>query len=135
MSAQSVTLRGRVAAEALMVDACTITRATGGRAFNTTLGAYSARTTGTIYTGACQVQIAGNADALTPDVAGADVTVQQLVVKVPVTAQGHRVQDLVTITASTLDASLVGRTYRVTALHGKSFATARRLQCEEITDA
>jgi hypothetical protein len=41
--------------------------------------------------------------------------------------------DLVTITASLLDADLVGRTFRVRELGHKSHMTARRVQLEEVT--
>lgn len=102
--------------------------------FDPNTGLYSDRTTETIYSGACQVQIGGNADALTPDIGGGSTTIQQLTVKVPVTDVSYEIQDLVTITAATLDETLVGRKYRVTALHAKTYATARRLQCDEVTD-
>jgi hypothetical protein len=80
MSATTATLRGRLAAEANMVDACTIQRVTG---------------------------------TSTNDTIASD--------------------DLVTITASLLDADLVGRTFRVRELGHKSHMTARRVQLEEVT--
>lgn len=135
MTAESATVAGRELAARLMVDSCTITRPNTARTFNRGTGSYTAGTTGPVYSGPCQIQIAALADAGTPDTEGGGATVQQILVKVPVDVTAYRVGDLVTVTAAILDDTLVGRDFRVTAIHGKTFATARRLQCEEVTDA
>ena len=54
MSAETLTLRGRLAAEQLMQDACTITRTTGSST-NLQSGAVT-KTTSTVYSGKCRVQ-------------------------------------------------------------------------------
>lgn len=135
MSAETLTQQGRTLAVALMVDACTVTRSGGDRIFNQTTGGYTTLAGTTVYSGPCQVQIPAQADASLDAMEGGGATTQQLEVKVPVDATVYRVQDLVTVTAAAHDPTLVGRRYRVTGLHAKSFSTARRLQVEETVDA
>ena len=134
MSATSTTLRGQVAALALMQDACTVTRITG-QATNTQTGAVT-NTTSTIYTGRCKIQRFGTTGAGTarPATVG-EAQVYQLpaAVHVPMTVTGVQVGDIVTVTASVLDPDLVGRTFWVRELFHKSYATARRLGLEEVT--
>ncbi len=131
MTALSVTLRGRTAATALMVDACTIAHPGAAATFNAATGVYADPAGTVFYTGPCQIQVGlavGGSDA-----GGAELTVLRLVVKVPVTVVGVEVDDVVTVTASLLDPDLVGRVFQVTAGHAKTFATARRLQVDEVT--
>lgn len=129
MSAQTVLLRGRAAAIALMVDACTIQHQTGSST-NTTTGAVTP-TYSTVYTGPCKVQGAMSAGG--QDIAEAHLAVLRPFVHVPITVTGVVEGDVVTITASVNDVELVGRVFRVLGPDHKSFATARRLQCIEVT--
>jgi hypothetical protein len=130
MSATSATLRGRLAAEALMVDTCTVQRQTGSTT-NDTTGVVTP-TYSTIYTGKCRVQ--QRVPVSKPaDVGQAHVWLQRLELQVPMSVTGIASDDLVTITASLLDADLVGRTFRVRELGHKTHMTARRVQLEEAT--
>lgn len=124
---------GRAAAEALMVDACTITRSGGAPVFNPATGAYTAPADVEVYDGKCRVQVSDAINEQSPEFGGREVTLQQAVVSVPVSGTGVAVGDTVTVTASEHDPELVGVVYRVLALHRKSHATARRLRCEEVT--
>lgn len=130
MTATSVTLRGRLAAEANMVDACTIKRVTGSST-NDNTGVVTP-TYSTIYSGKCRIQ--QTVPVSKPhDVGEAAVWLQRLELQVPMSVTGIASDDLVTITASLLDADLVGRTFHVRELGHKSHMTARRVQIEEVT--
>ena len=132
MSATSVTLRGQVAALALMQDACTVTRITG-QSTNTQTGAVT-NTTSTIYTGKAKIQQVVTGGLARPASVGeAQVWQLPLHAHLPMTAVGVQVGDIVTVTASVLDPDLVGRTFWVRELFHKSYATARRLGLEEVT--
>jgi hypothetical protein len=125
VSASSTVLRGRAAAEALMLDACTVKRATGS-AVDPEVGTITP-TYSTIYDGKCKVQ--QTAPATGPTVVGeAEVFVGQLQLHLPVTTATAAVapDDLVTITTCVLDATLVGKTFKLRGPAHKSFATARR---------
>ena len=131
MSATSVTLRGQVAALALMQDACTVTRITG-QSTNTQTGAVT-NTTSTVYSGRCKIQQVVTGGLARPASVGeAQVWQLPLHAHLPMTAVGVQVGDIVTVAASVLDADLVGRTFWVRELFHKSYATARRLGLEEV---
>ena len=130
MTLQSVTAEGRIAAEARMVDACTITRGGGAPTFNPNTGTYTNTAGTTIYVGPCEVQISDGLNAQTSEAGGQVVTDRRVTVKVPMSVEGVRVDDVVTITASELDPDLVGQSFRVMTGFAKSFATARRLQVQ-----
>lgn len=130
MTANTVTMRGRAAVERLMVDSCTITRQTiastdpetGQITYNTTA----------VYSGKCRVQ--QKAPAARPHQLGeASVWLQRLELQLPMSVTQVASDDLVAITSSTLDADLVGRTWRVRELSHKTHETARRHQIEEVT--
>ena len=129
MSAASITLAGRVSAEALMVDTCTVTRATG-TTFNDTTGR-TGSTTATIYTGACRVK-AYDTQAQTPVAGDREWTVYPYIVSLPIAAAEVQVDDVITITDAALDPQLIGRAFIVVALSHKTHATARRLGCKEV---
>lgn len=130
MTANSVTLQGRAAAEAIMVDACTITRVVPGTTFNETTGAYTGGSTSTVYTGACRVKPRDNADRVVQYGQEA-VSFWPYIVSVPMSVTTVDLEDVVTITASSLDATLVGLELRVREVLSGSHLTARRLSCEE----
>lgn len=130
MSAISATLRGRAAAQRLMVDACVIKRQTGSSTDRDT-GIITPTYT-TIYTGICKVQAA--AASAGPSILGeAEVLIAELQLHIPVSADTVQSDDIATITASVLDPKLVGRVFRIRALSHKTFLTARRFSLIEIT--
>jgi hypothetical protein len=136
MSRQSVTLRGRAAAESGMTDACTVRRIASSSTDPET--AVVTPTYTTIYpvsgTGVCKVQQSAPAGGPT-DVGEAAVYIGQLTLHLPVSddTAAVRPDDLVTITACVLDASLVGKTFRLRGPAHKSFATARRFPMVEVS--
>lgn len=132
MTASSVTLRGRTAADARMVDACTIAHPGGDPTFDADTGEYTDGTPTVYYTGKCEVQISDGLNARETEAGGTELTLTRLTVKVPISVEGVVVNDIVTITASELDPDLVDQQYRVLAGMAKSFATARRLQVERM---
>lgn len=131
MSAISAIQRGRVAAEALMVDAVTVQHQTG--ASESDAGVVTP-TYATVYSGKAKIQQQAPANAPT-DIGQAAVFVGQLQVHLPVTAATATVapDDLVTVTACLMDATLVGRTFRLRGPAHKSFATARRFPMVEVS--
>lgn len=133
MTAASVLARGRAAAEALMVDACTIADTTS--LITDDLTGQVVATRAPVYTGKCKVQTSGSgALGDRTDVGEVALVVLRLELHLPVLGSEnvHR-GGLVTITASVTDAALVGRTFRVRDLTHKTWLTARRLQIEEVT--
>ena len=120
-------------AESMMLDACTVTRGGGEPTWNDGTGTWDAPAASTVYEGKCRVQVPNVAEN-EADAGERAWTVQSALVNLPVTgSEGVEVGDTVTITAATFDGSLVGRRYTVTADHSKTYATARRLRCEEVT--
>jgi hypothetical protein len=131
MSANSVTLAGRRRAEALMVDACTITRrdkaATGVMDQGT--GIYSTVAQLPVYAGKCRLKGGSPIDHV--KIAGEQpVTHARFILSLPVDATQYKVDDTVHITASALDPSMVGLLLRVRVIEPGSHITARRLGCE-----
>lgn len=135
MSAASVLARGRLAAAALMVDTCSIRRRTGVQTNDLDGSTNPSYDPVSPYTGPCRVQTSGSgAMGQRVDVGEAALVVLRLELQLPVVgSEGVRRGDEVTITASTNDADLLGRTYRVHDLMHGTHKTARRLQLEEIT--
>jgi len=129
MSASSATLAGRRGAEALMVDACTITRGTSSQTFDPATGEYVTTPGETVYTGPCRVRPAGTSDRVV-DAGGQAVSLFPFVASVPITAVRFAVDDLVTVTASALDPALVGTVLRVAQVAAGTHLTARRLGAE-----
>lgn len=131
MSAQYAVQEGRAAAEALMVDACTIVRVAGEPGpMDPDTGLPTPAPTTQIYAGRCRVQTYEPQES-TPDSGGHTYSVQRYAVHVPV-GTNAAVDDIVTITAAAMDPDLAGRHYIVTALLHKTFATAHRLAVDEI---
>lgn len=132
MAADALT-EGRATAEALMVDACTISRGPfSPGTFDPVTGVWTDPASTVIYAGVCQVQVSDGLTAREVEVAQTEITAMRLTVKVPIAAVGVLVDDEVTVTAAVHDPDLVAKSFRVVATHTKSFATARRLQVEEI---
>jgi len=129
MSRDTVLARGRAFALAGMVDACTITRSANGAVDENT--GRIARTEQTIYTGVCRVQNQ-RAQSRAEEVGEDRALLLPMEIQLPMSVTGLCVGDQVTITASTNDADLVGRTFQVRDLAHKTEATARRIRVEEV---
>lgn len=109
-----------------MVDAVSIGRPTG--AVDPITG--QPATPSVVYTGKAKVQTY-EAFEKQPEVGGGTATVQRYAVHLPIADYVPRVGDVVTVTAATLDANLVGRRYVVQGLLHKSFATSYRLLVDD----
>jgi len=136
VSAISALLRGRMAAESLMVDACTVHRPgepetdpTTGKVTVSKTMIYGPDSTGG---GKCKIQQT-IAQASGKDSAEHRFTVQEARWDTPVGSGPFMVNDIVTMTSSGLDPHMPGRVYRVTELFHKTFATAQRCRLEEVT--
>lgn len=131
MSRESALVRGRTAAEAGMVDTCTIRRVTGGTT-NPDTG-YPLPVNPTVYAGKCRVQ-QRQATADKQDIGQDTVLLLRVEVQLPVAgSEGLKAGDEITITAAPRDADLPGRVFRIHDLAHKTDATARRVQCVEKT--
>lgn len=131
MSAEAAVLAGRREAEALMIDACTVTRP-GDPITDPETGDVTPSST-PVYTGPCKVQQTIS-QASNPSAGGHQFTVQDSRVDFPVSAGPLAVDDVVTVTASVLDPQLVGSVFRVVELFHKSMATAQRTRVEQATE-
>ena len=129
MTAVDATLRGRAAAEALMVDSCRIT--SGGEPVTDPDTGNVTNTRTLVYEGKCKVQSKDSATA-NPEAGGALFTVVSRQVHIPANAaeihDGYEVE----ITASLLNSFTVGKVYRVSGFTPDSFDTAFRLPVKEI---
>jgi hypothetical protein len=130
MSAASVLARGRAAAEALMVDTCTIRRVTSSTTDPDT--GHITPTYATVYSGPCRVQQQA-ATASGQETGEAYALMLSFVLQLPMSVTGVRTEDEVTITASVHDPDLVDRVLLVKDLAHKTHATARRIGCMERT--
>lgn len=124
MSRAAVLARGRIAAEAGMVDACIIRRRTGTTVDDNT--GDEAVTWDDLYDGMCRVQQqAATSQQQTP---GEDAQLLvRLEVQLPISVTGLQVADEITITASVHDPDLVGQVFLVRDLFAKTHPTARRV--------
>ena len=119
-----------------MVDTCTITRAGAGKGtFNNTTGQYDPPDRIPVYTGKCRIQdksvIAGSSSS---EVGERAVIVQGWELQLPVLDSGDvATNDVSHIDTCVSDPSLGGREFTVSARHGKSQATSRRLRVIEVT--
>jgi hypothetical protein len=127
VSAQAAALRGRRAAESLMLDACTVGRPTGVLVTDPETGVDTPELL-EVYSGACKVQSA-IAQAASPEAGGHAFTVEQLALHVPVSS-ALKTGDVVTITAAAMDPDLVGLKFRLVELARGSLRTADRWNVE-----
>lgn len=124
----------RADAEALMIDTCTITRAGEGIGpFNDETGQYDPPARLTIYTGKCKIQdnqiIAGSTSS---DAGERNVIVQGSELQLPVIESAAvAINDVSHIDNCVEDPSLTDHEYTISARHGKSQATSRRLRVTE----
>ncbi|MFE4229132.1 DUF6093 family protein [Arthrobacter sp. NPDC056886] len=131
MGAIDATLRGRAAAESLMIDACKVQRP-GEPTTDPDTGEVTPSET-FVYSGPCKVQQTIS-QASSPTAGEHAFTVQDSRVDFPVSAGPLNVDDVVTITVSVLDPQLVGSEYRVVELFHKSMATAQRTRVQQVTE-
>lgn len=132
MSALSVALRGRRRAESLMVDACVIREPSTFGAMDPGTGQRTETVGAVVYEGRCKIQTY-EAHESTPASGQHVWSVQRYSVHLPATVE-VAVDCMVTVTASVLDANMVGRRYRVAGDLHKSMATANRLVVDEVTE-
>jgi len=112
---------GRTAHLAVMLDVCTVTRATGPEVYDDATRSYS-KPVVTVYTGACRIKPwRGNEE----HAAEAEVAVYRYQVRFPLAAASPQIdrKDTVTITASTHPA-MVGKVLTVTEPEVSTTATA-----------
>ena len=119
----------RAEAESLMLDACTITRP-GEPVTDPDTGDVT-NTATPVYTGKCKVQSKDSATS-NPEAGEATFTVVSRQVHIPANAADVQDGDVVTITASLLNAFTVGKQYRVAGFTPDTFDTAARLPVKEI---
>jgi hypothetical protein len=130
MSALTATLRGQAAAERNMLDACTVQHQTGEStdANGVVTPAYGTA----FYAGPCQVQTRSETGE-GADVGQAYRIVTRRIVKLPIAVTGVVAGDRITITAAALDAALVGNVYIARDIEEKTFLTARRVTCLDVS--
>jgi hypothetical protein len=129
MTAIDAVLRGRKAAEALMLDQCTITRP--GEVVTDPNTGDVTNTSTEVYAGKCKVQSKDSATA-NPEAGEHQFTVVSRQVHIPANAADVRDGDVVTLTASALNAFTVGKQYRVAGFTPDTFDTAFRLPVKEV---
>jgi hypothetical protein len=127
MSLTVALTRGRAAAEALMVDTCTVRRGGTPTYDDTTGGTTPAWTP--VYSGSCRLDDA-SAPASASTVGEAAVLLAQPEIHLPISAVLLLPGDEITITACPNDPVSVGRVFRVKSKQGQ---TARRYQVIERT--
>lgn len=131
MTAPDAALRGRVKAEAQMLDTCTITRP-GTPVTDPNTGDVT-NTPTTVYTGKCKVQSSNTMAANATEAGERVFTVVSRQVHIPANSADVQDGDVVTLTASRLNSFTVGKQYRVEGFTPDSFDTAARLPVKEIT--
>jgi hypothetical protein len=120
-----------MAAEALMVDTCTISRVTNRTTDTSTADVTETRIP--VYAGPCRIQQHARTDSR-EDIGEASLILVRFELQLPVaTSAGIAAEDIVTMTGSALDPDLVGREFTVMQVAHKTHATARRMQVQEVT--
>ena len=129
MTATEATLRGRAKAEEQMIDTCRIT--SGGEVVTDPDTGEVTRERTTVYEGKCKVQSKDSATS-NPEAGEATFTVVSRQVHIPANSADVQDGDVVTITASLLNAFTVGKQYRVAGFTPDTFDTAARLPVKEL---
>lgn len=124
MSAEAAVLAGRIEANSLMLDTCTITRP--GTPVTDLNNGDVTNTPTTVYTGRCKVQSKDSATS-NPEAGEHTFTVVSRQVHIPANAADVQDGDVITITTSRLNVFTVGKQYRVSGFEPDSFDTAARL--------
>ncbi|GAA2566361.1 hypothetical protein GCM10010435_44420 [Winogradskya consettensis] len=133
MSRAALLARARAAAEAGMVDACTIRRATGERVSDGYGDVTDEYVDPDPYAGKCRVQLSRYSSSSETDVGEDQVVLLAVEVQLPMSVVGLEVGDEVHMTASQTDPDLVGRVFVIRSLMHKTDASSRRPQCTERT--
>ena len=113
-----------------MLDTCTVTRQTSA-VTNPETGVITA-TFSTIYSGKCKFQQSPAPSGSTQNVGEASLVVSYQQLHLPASVTAVAVEDVVTCTASVLDAALPGLKFSVRAIADKTFLTARRLDILQV---
>lgn len=124
MRTELLVQRRRKAADALMVDDCTIARP-GEPVTDPDTGDVT-NSPVEVYAGPCKVQSKDSAVS-SPDAGEHTFTVVSRQVHIPANAADVKDGDVVTITASLMNVFTVGKQYRVEGFEPDSFDTAARL--------
>ena len=129
MSIGSTLARGRMMAERMMVDTCTIRRRTGE---STGPGGVITPTYDVLYQGKCRFQ-QPNAQAVEERPGEAFALMLRIELQIPMSVTGLQAEDEVTCDTSAHDPDLPGRVFSVRDLAHKTHATARRIGLQERT--
>jgi hypothetical protein len=124
---------GRLLAESLMQDTCSVSTWTGRTVQNETTGAED-KVYAVDFTSPCKVQQRAADQVASPEVGGRRVAVDEVEIHLPVSAPQVSEGQVIEITAvgAGSDARLVGRKFVVAAPMNKTHATATRLQVKEL---
>lgn len=134
MTANIAARNGRLAAELLMTDACTITRADARATLNQATGATIDPTTSPVYAGKCRFKPVSRMDQQA-EAGETAVYKWRWTISIPY-GVAVELNDVITPTASQ-DPTLLAptpRQMRVRAIERGTHITAHRLHCEEIAD-
>ncbi len=133
MSRAALLARARAAANAGMVDTCTIRRPISGEetdGYGTVVTSYADPDP---YSGSCRVQQTRQTSSSERDIAEDQVVLLAVEVQLPMTVTGLQIGAEIHMTASVSDPDLPGRVFRISSLAHKTDASARRVQCTERT--
>lgn len=114
-----------------MVDACTVRRRTG-ETTDLSTGAVTPTYDVILAGQSCKVQTRGNWGE-SREVGEAALVVLSIEVHFPIAVVALETRDEITVDVAVYDPDLIGRVFRVKDLHHKSYATARRVMCQEVT--
>jgi hypothetical protein len=132
VTATSVAIRGRLAAEREMTSACTIAPRGTTPTTDPDTGEVTFPAGVAVYSGKCRVRPVTSRSGAALEIGGAQVFAFDYLVSVPFAVtdvqEGHRV----TVTASP-DPALVGVTVEVQKVDRGEHITARRLSCNEVS--
>lgn len=131
MTPEAVLERGRIAAESLMVDSCTIRHPSTRGSFNESTGQYPSTAGALIYQGKCK-RVAAGTMPTTAASGDRDVTQVRSEVRIPVASEHVPVGAIVTLDACPNDPSSVGTKLRVTGHVDRTWPKDVRLNVTEV---
>ena len=133
MNVERALMRGRAAAERLMVDTCIIRRGASEPVIDEDTGAVTEGSRAVVYEGKCKVQSRSTVST-SPDAGGHSFVVVAREIHIPMDDAGNvRDDDAVELTSSRFNGFTVGKEYRVEGFTPDSFDTAARLPVTEMT--
>lgn len=132
MSLDTAIERFRRRQESLFRDECVVTRSAGEGTFDEETGLYGDAQAETIYEGPCQIRPAGGLVGTDVQAGDREWRLKDFVLKLPVNTPVTE-NDVARISASTYDADLTGRTYRITDVLRDGRQIARTCVVEEAT--